>query len=411
MCPKPVQANHKVNEPVQPGVLPLFGLAPLARLGRRNSRIWWLIIAVSWVIYLITFAAFYPIAGRWIGPLITLPIAVMGWVVGVRKGIFASLVGLTVNQSLLYLSGDPILEYIVKDTPGLIMGLLTGPAIGLLGDVFYNYRSQSVALAREQTALQEQIQKRLQAEEALRQANLDLEQRVTQRTDELAQTIIRLREENQARQAAQEQIQASLREKEVLLREIHHRVKNNLQIISSLLNLHIHRLQDPAAIAALRDSQERVRSMALIHERLYQSETLAEIDFAEYAHILANSLFETYAPDPGKVRLEMNIEPVYLGIHSAVPAGLILNELISNSLKHAFPNCQPGVIQVNLSRAADQTITLQVADNGVGMDETQRPPQTASLGIRLVQVLSDQLGARLEVLNHRGVTTKLHFNG
>lgn len=194
-----------------------------------------------------------------------------------------------------------------------------------------------------------------------------------------------------AKQQAEAQIQASLLEKEILLKEIHHRVKNNLQIISSLLNLQLEGLHDPAARAVFEDSKNRVRSMALIHEQLYQSPNLAHIDFAEYVTSLVNYLVRVYRVDESRIRVHLSLAPLYMGIDTAVPCGLILNELVSNAFKHAFTDDRQGDVLITLQPIAAGEATLSVSDNGAGLPATIDVQNTASLGLQLVATLVKQL--------------------
>jgi len=196
------------------------------------------------------------------------------------------------------------------------------------------------------------------------------------------------------RKLAEQRTETALKEKEALLQEIHHRVKNNLQVISSLLQLQINELKDPATVAVFQESQLRVRSMALIHEKLYQSDSLARIDAADYLRSLTNLLFSTYTNARGRVGLQLEVTPVFLTINTAIPLGLIANELITNSLKFAFPPGRPGVIRVDLSKGAEGAFYLRVADDGVGFPYGFVIEKSASLGMRLVKMLTRQLGAR-----------------
>ena len=215
------------------------------------------------------------------------------------------------------------------------------------------------------------------------------------------------------RTRAEAQIRASLAEKEVLLREIHHRVKNNLQIISSLLSLQSRGLEDRATIEMFRESQNRVRSMALIHEKLYRSRDLAQIDFAEYIRELTSFLFRSYSASTRGVTLKVQVEDVQLGIDNAVPCGLILNELVSNALKHAFPSDtsgtdtptrdQPCEIRVEVKAVDGNQLSICVGDNGIGFPDGLDFRQSTSLGLQLVNTLVNQLGGALE-LDHNGGT-------
>ena len=191
------------------------------------------------------------------------------------------------------------------------------------------------------------------------------------------------------RKAAEQQIRASLEEKEILLKEIHHRVKNNLQVVSSLLSLQSGYTRDEPVRDLFLESQNRVKSMALIHEKLYQSGDMANIDFADYIETLSRSLFQSYTSNQGTVTLETSID-VSLGIDHAIPCGLIVNELLSNSLKHAFPDGRHGVIRLNFHTIDDQFILI-FSDDGVGMPENIDFKNTGTLGLQLVTTLTEQL--------------------
>lgn len=205
------------------------------------------------------------------------------------------------------------------------------------------------------------------------------------------------------RRRADAQIKASLQEKEVLLREIHHRVKNNLQIISSLLSLQSRYIKDPHAIQLFRESQNRVRSMALIHEHLYRSADMSHIDFAEYAKNLVTQLFRSYGVNTKSIKLRIDADNIFLDVNTAVPCGLIINELVSNSLKHAFPDGRNGEISIEVRRAPENKIHLIIGDNGIGLSPEVDAAATPTLGLKLVTALIEQLSATLTV-DHGGGT-------
>lgn len=213
------------------------------------------------------------------------------------------------------------------------------------------------------------------------------------------------------RKIADESIRASLREKEVLLKEIHHRVKNNLQVVSSLLGLQSRNLEHPQMRKMFQESQDRVHSMALIHESLYQSEDLSEIDFPAYIDQLVAHLFRSYGVDSSRVRLEALIDNIRLSIDTAVPCGLIINELVSNSLKYAFPAGNSGRIKVEMREEGLHRIRLEVSDDGIGLPAGVGLAGTKSLGLRLVHTLADQLGASVEVVSDGGARITLIFPG
>ncbi len=210
------------------------------------------------------------------------------------------------------------------------------------------------------------------------------------------------------RVAADERIRKSLAEKEVMLKEIHHRVKNNLQVISSLLNLQSAQEQDPAIIAALKESQGRVRSMALVHEELYRSNDLADIDMTSYIRKLTSSLLFAYQTAATRVTLDIDVHDVYLPIDAAVPCGLIINELISNSLKYAFRKRSNGIVTVRFE-AEGESFRLMVGDNGIGLPSDLDIENSESLGLQLVSILAKQLRGSLEVTRSQGTAFILSF--
>lgn len=211
------------------------------------------------------------------------------------------------------------------------------------------------------------------------------------------------------RKKAEERLQAALEEKEILLRELHHRVKNNLQVISTLLGLRAAGISDPAALRAFRDSQSRVRAMALIHERLYQSESLAQIDFHAYITDLMEHLFRAFGTEPEAVQLSLDIEHAPVGVDTAIPVGLILNELVSNALKYAFPGGRRGQVRIRLRRPADPILELVVGDDGVGLPPGVDFKNTESLGLQLVCILVRQLGGEIEQLPQPGAAFRMTF--
>lgn len=211
------------------------------------------------------------------------------------------------------------------------------------------------------------------------------------------------------RRKIEERIEASLREKEVLLKEIHHRVKNNMQIISSLLQLQSGYITDPEVLEVFQESQTRIRAMALIHEKLYQTPDLALVDFGDYVRELLSMLTVSYHSRASNVKMEVRAEPILLDIDRAIPTGLILNELVSNGIKHAFPDGQAGTITIELQQE-DRRVVLVVRDNGVGLPPQFEADKATSLGLRLVNVLTDQLNATLEASNAGGLTWVLSFD-
>jgi len=209
------------------------------------------------------------------------------------------------------------------------------------------------------------------------------------------------------RRRADMQIAASLKEKEVLLKEIHHRVKNNLQVISSLLNLQAANVVDSQTLEQLRESQNRIRSMALIHERLYQSGNLARIDFAEYTRSLVGFLARSYGV-PG-VQVQVNVQNIDLPVNTAIPCGLIINELVSNALKYAFPNERGGEVEIRVEAAPEGTAVVSVRDDGIGLPHELDYQNTATLGLQLVNTLTKQLNGTIGLIRDRGTTFSITF--
>jgi two-component sensor histidine kinase len=201
------------------------------------------------------------------------------------------------------------------------------------------------------------------------------------------------------RKRAMDQISESLREKEVLLKEIHHRVKNNLQIISSLLSLQSEYIKDDAMLKIFKESQHRVRSMALIHEKLYQSKNLAEINFAEYIRELTMQLVRSFGLTTYGIAVQQDLENISLGIDQAIPCGIVVNELVTNALRYAFPGRQSGLIEVSLRSRPDNRIELSVKDNGVGMPPSIDLETADTLGLTLVRMLVDQLQGTVSLVS------------
>jgi PAS domain S-box-containing protein len=211
------------------------------------------------------------------------------------------------------------------------------------------------------------------------------------------------------RKQAEEEIKAALAEKEVLLKEIHHRVKNNMQVISSLASFQAREVRDAAARAALQDVTHRVRSMAMVHEKLYESPELARIEFGEYARSLLDYLWRAHGSAAAGIRLDLDVQPVRLPVDKAVPCGLLLNELVANALKHAFDGRDDGRVTVQLRGGPDGRVCLCVGDDGAGMPPGLDWRKGGSLGLRLVDMLARQLRADVEVTSRSGTEFTIHF--
>jgi len=212
------------------------------------------------------------------------------------------------------------------------------------------------------------------------------------------------------RKLTEEKIRSSLREKEILLKEIHHRVKNNLQVVSSLMGLQARAAPDEQTRKIFQESQNRIQSMALLHERLYQSKNLSDIDCAEYVRQLAAFLFRAYGVSSNRVRLSIDVDAIQMNMDEAVPVGLILNELLSNCLKHAFPEGREGEIVVALQEGPERKTRMLVRDNGVGLKDEVNLWATKTLGWRLIRTLADQLKASVAVRTENGTEIELIFD-
>jgi two-component system, sensor histidine kinase PdtaS len=208
-------------------------------------------------------------------------------------------------------------------------------------------------------------------------------------------------------EAAEARLRVALREKEILLKEIHHRVKNNLQIIASMLALQASAVKDEAGRAPLRESQNRVRTIALIHEKLYGSSDLASVPFCDYVNELAGYLYDAYSESAPRVALEIDAEDIVLEVGTAIPLALVLNELLTNAFKHGFPDGRQGVVHVGFHRLGGDQVHLRVSNDGVRFPEAIDPNATESLGLQLVVVLAKQLGATLELLRSPTTTFAL----
>ncbi|MDO5836602.1 MAG: PAS domain S-box protein, partial [Methanobacterium sp.] len=206
----------------------------------------------------------------------------------------------------------------------------------------------------------------------------------------------------------EDEIQRSLQEKEVLLKEIHHRVKNNLMIIASLLNLQSRYIKDKEALGIFKESQSRANSMALIHEKLYRSTDLKRINFGEYIRTLANDLFRTYTDSSGRINLNIDVEDVMMDINTSIPLGLMLNELISNALKHGFPQGMGGDVNIYFKPNGDQ-YQLKVGDTGISFPKDVDYQNTDSLGLQLVNNLTKQIDGQIELDTSQGTEFTITF--
>jgi len=226
---------------------------------------------------------------------------------------------------------------------------------------------------------------------------------------QVAGALLESEERVQAQRATLERQNVSLQQRETLLREIHHRVKNNMQVMSSLLSLQARAALNPETRRMLEDNQNRIQSMALLHEILYQSEDLAMVDFPKYVLRTVDYLFRSFGVKDGKVRLHTELDHLALELDDALPFGLLISEVVSNSLKHAFPQGRGGEVSVFLRQQSDTTISLRLSDNGIGLPPELDWITTRSLGLRLVRALAQQLRGNLEIRSLDGTEVRLTF--
>jgi two-component sensor histidine kinase len=216
------------------------------------------------------------------------------------------------------------------------------------------------------------------------------------------------------RKQVEEQLKASLQEKESLLKEVHHRVKNNLQVITSLLDFQAQKLREPQALEAFRVTQNRVKSIALIHQKLYQSDNLAKVNLADYIYNLTTHLIQSYTLNPDNITLQLKLDEVFSSLDTAIPCGLVINELVSNALKHGFPRNSQGTIWVELNSVGEVTpeqstyqLRLVVGNDGIKLPELPNLHQAKSVGFQLIHALVQQLNGSIEIDRSRGTEFRI----
>ncbi|UJW81834.1 sensor histidine kinase [Hydrogenophaga sp. SL48] len=212
------------------------------------------------------------------------------------------------------------------------------------------------------------------------------------------------------RKQSERRIHEALREKELLLEEVHHRVKNNMQVIHSLLDLQVLKISDPDLVTMLRDSQNRIRSMSMIHQTLYQSHDFAQVDFQQFLGELLPTLMDSYGMVSGHVAMEVSANNVKLPINEAIPCGLIVNELVSNALKHGFRGHRRGAIRVGLQQETNGDVELSISNDGIEIPPDQNLERNGSLGLQLVQLLTRQLQGTLEIQRANPTCFTLRFS-
>ncbi len=330
-----------------------------------------------------TGASDYPIA------FLTLPIVVAATFLSGRKGATAA----CVICSVMAISGT-------------VQGL--GPFFrGSVNESLLLLQSYLVVVSVTSIILAAVLNERNRALNELRHSQEDLENRIAERTLEVSQANGHLKREIAERERAEDQVKASLREKEILLREIHHRVKNNLTLISSLLTLQAGHA-DRTHRRLFDDLEARVMSMAMAHEKLYKSENLAYLNLDEYVSELTDHLVGSNFLGP-PIQLRKEIQNSCLGLDTAIPLGFILTELVSNCLKHAFPDGREGVISISLRSIGEKEFELVVRDNGVGIPKDIDLENASSLGMDLVNAFANKLRGRIEVLSDNGTEIRLRF--
>jgi PAS domain S-box-containing protein len=211
------------------------------------------------------------------------------------------------------------------------------------------------------------------------------------------------------RKIIEEQLEQALEDKDLLMKEIHHRVKNNLMIMASLLNMQSRYIEDEVARDIFKDSQSRAKTMALIHEKLYQSQELKKLDVQDYMESLARDIYHAYIKDPRRIQLNLEVDNHMLDINTVIPLGLILNEILTNTFKYAFPGDSEGLVNVKFSANENKEFLLEVADNGVGLPSDFHEKKTGSLGMRLIHSLTEQIKGEVEINSDHGTQIRVKF--
>ncbi len=262
-------------------------------------------------------------------------------------------------------------------------------------DIFTALNRMREKLGLSYRELEVELSHRIQLEQKLLAYKENLEEKVHEQTLELTN--------------ANEKIQTSLEEKEVLLKEIHHRVKNNMQVISSMLRLQAREIEDPEVQKLFRESQHRIQAMSLVHENLYQSKDLVSVNTHEFVNKLIQELFSSYQTPGCRIQPVLEIEHIVLGIDHAIPCGLIINELVTNALKYAFPGSKTGEVRISLKRHSNDRIQMDIEDNGLGLPEGTDPQSSNTLGLKLVSILSKQLRGEYVVNKKDGTHYQFSF--
>lgn len=324
-----------------------------------------------------------------------------------------------VDHSLPQFDGVTALEILKEKTPDTPLIFVSGKigdefAVDVLKKgaadyVFKNNLSKLVPAIERALKERSELLERRKAEEKLKTAYKDMEVRIQNRTRELSQINQRLLGEIAERKLVEEALNKSIKEKDVLLKEIHHRVKNNLQIVSSLLSLQSQYVNEPGSVELFKESQSRIISMALIHEKLYQTGDLTRINLSEYANELIGDLFRSYSVNTHLVKYQIESKNILLDINTAIPCGLIINELVTNSIKHAFPDNRSGEIKIDI-QCQDGNCILKIADNGIGFPDDLDINDVKTLGLQLVTSLTKQLDGTIKLDREGGTCFTIKFN-
>jgi len=251
--------------------------------------------------------------------------------------------------------------------------------------------------------------KKKKLNELLAETNGELENKVAHRTSELNETNKNLRNEIKIRKETGNKLKSSLQEKDVMLKEIHHRVKNNLQVISSIINIQSRSSKNEEFIKMFTDTQNRVISMSLVQEQLYFSDDLALVDFDKYVRSLVDNLFGAYNVNIKKIKTIINIKNILLNINTAIPCGLLINEIVTNAIKHGFTDNRKGEIIITMKKHKNSYFYLEISNNGVDMPAEIDYKKADSTGMELIRILIVQLSAEVEIIKENGVLYKLKF--
>jgi two-component sensor histidine kinase/CheY-like chemotaxis protein len=319
------------------------------------------------------------------------------------------------------MSGLDVMDYISSNNLAALVIVMTGyastdSAVESFRKRAYDYVIKpsdfSDLLTRVKNAVnyKRSEEERVRAEEALREAHDELEQWVEERTELLAAANERLSEETDKRKRAESQIKASVKEKEMLLRDIHHGVKNHLKIVSDLLDMMITRTQNREAIKLLGESRSRVQTMALVHMQLYKGEQFDLVPMEEFWGDLLPLLRRAYEVREAGIQVLIEPTDVMLPIDKAVPCSLVVNELVSNSFKHAFKEREEGSVEISFGRADNDSVLLIVRDDGIGMPEDLDIEKADTLGLRLTgSIVRDQLKGKMKIEQHMGTVVEIEF--